>query len=166
MNYINKPDLQNIGNSGEYCIAAILSANGYTTTITLGRAEKYDILAVNQKNGKVIKIQVKTGWYRKNSVWRLGEKCEAIFADDFYYAFVNLNELKEPIEYWLVPSELVAKTIKESHKIWLSLPGKNGQKHNDNPGRTFSVKPVNYAPKWLDFEEINSYKNNLSAIKK
>lgn len=162
----NKPDNQNIGNAGEYFFASILSANSFTTTITLGRAEAYDILAVNQKTGKVIKIQVKTGWLKKNNSWRLEKKCENVFADDFYYAFLNLNELKESIEYWLIPSELVAKSIKESHQIWLSLPGKKGQKHNDNAGRLFSIKKNKWAPEWLNFEEIDSCKNNLNAIKK
>ncbi len=34
---------QNIGNSGEYFIAYKLSCLDFTVTITLGRAEKYDI---------------------------------------------------------------------------------------------------------------------------
>jgi len=39
MNRKEKPDLQNIGNCGEYFIASVLSSYGFTTTITLGRAE-------------------------------------------------------------------------------------------------------------------------------
>lgn len=54
-----KPDSQNIANAGEYYIASILSTNGFTTTITLGRAEKFDIIAISPK-GRTIKLQVKT----------------------------------------------------------------------------------------------------------
>lgn len=156
-----KPDLQNIGNAGEYYIASILSARGYTATVTLGRAEKYDILAVNQKTGKTIKIQVKAGWYRKNNTWRLSDKCENLKLDDFFYAFVNLNELKEPIEYWIISSELVARTIKERHKLWLNTLGKQNQKHNDNTGRSFTIKKDKYSPPWLNFEDLEKGKNSL-----
>jgi len=48
-----KPDKNNIGNAGEYYIASILSSKGYVTTITLGRAEAYDIIAI-RPYGKVI----------------------------------------------------------------------------------------------------------------
>lgn len=161
---MNKLQKNISGQSGEYAVASELSRLGLIATTFTRNMPDFDILATN--SNKMIKIQVKTGWCKKNYSWRLGKKCENIFADDFYYAFVNLNELKESIEYWLIPSELVAKTIKESHQIWLSSPGKKGQKHNDNPTRGFSIKQVNYAPKWLDFKLIDSYKNNLSAIKK
>jgi hypothetical protein len=50
---------QNVGNAGEYYIAARLSALNFTVTITLGRAERYDILALHP-DGKVYKISVKT----------------------------------------------------------------------------------------------------------
>lgn len=50
---------QNTGNAGEYYIASRLSAEDFTVTITLGRAEKYDIIAINP-NGKTIKISVKS----------------------------------------------------------------------------------------------------------
>ena len=52
-----KPDNNNIGNAGEYFIASILSSRGYITTITLGRAESYDILAIRPSDSKTIKIQ-------------------------------------------------------------------------------------------------------------
>jgi len=65
---MKKPNRNNIGNAGEYYVAHILSSRNYITTITLGRAEKYDILAV-APNKKTIKIQVKTlfdkGWRKK-----------------------------------------------------------------------------------------------------
>jgi hypothetical protein len=38
---------QNVGNAGEYYIASRLSAFNFIATITLGRAEKYDILALS-----------------------------------------------------------------------------------------------------------------------
>lgn len=106
----NKPDKQNIGNAGEYFVASVLSANGFTTTITLGRAEAYDIIAICSKTKKAIKIQVKTSWSNTTN-WKLGEKSENNFDNDFFYFFVNLNELKGVPDYWVVSSKIVAKYI-------------------------------------------------------
>jgi len=38
----NKPSQQNIGNTGEYFIASILSSHNFISTITLRRAERYE----------------------------------------------------------------------------------------------------------------------------
>lgn len=160
----NKPDLQNIGNAGEYFMASVLSAYGFTTTLTLGRAEVYDIIAISPK-GKTIKIQVKTSWAKTKS-WRCGEKNENVFAKDFFYAFVSLNEMKETIEYWIVPSKLVSLFIKKSHKRWLRTLGKKGQAHNDNPGRIFSMVIDKYTPNNLKskIKELIKCKNNINII--
>ncbi len=50
---------QNIGNAGEFYVASLLSAYDCVVTITLGRAEGFDLLVVNPK-GHPLKIQVKT----------------------------------------------------------------------------------------------------------
>jgi len=42
MKNLNKPSQQNIGNAGEYFIASILSSHNFISTITLGRAERYE----------------------------------------------------------------------------------------------------------------------------
>lgn len=157
-----KPDLQNIGNAGEYFIASVLSGHGFTTTITLGRAEAYDIIAISP-TGKTIKIQVKTSW-AKTTAWRLGEKNEDVAADDFFYAFVSLNEMKGSPEYWIVPSKIIAPYIKELHKIWLNTPGKKGQAHNDNPGRAFTIIKNKYTPSMFTIDELTKGHNNLRLI--
>ena len=80
---------QNIGNAGEYYIAARLSAEDFVATITLGRAEKYDILAV-APDGKTIKISIKTRREEKEKRFPLGPKDEVGGSDDFYYILVFL----------------------------------------------------------------------------
>lgn len=157
-----KPNYQNIGNAGEYFMASILSAHGFTTTITLGRAEAYDIIAISPK-GKTVKIQVKTAWAKTNS-WRLDIKNENVFHDDFFYAFVRLNEMKSSPDYWIIPSKIVAPFIKERHSLWLKTLGKKGQQHNDNNGRTFTIVPDKFIPQGFEFSQINQSQNNLQPI--
>jgi hypothetical protein len=157
-----KPDKNNIGNAGEYYIASILSSKGYTTTITLGRAETYDIIAI-RPDGKTLKIQVKTAW-NDNHVFRLSPKDELDKGTEYYYAFVTLKENKKPWEYYMIPAEIVSKSVREAHKKWLSTPGKGGQTHNDSTVRTFESKPNKYYPEWLTQKLIDSFKNNIHVL--
>jgi len=160
-----KPDNNNIGNAGEYFIASILSSKGYVTTITLGRAEAYDIIAI-RPDGKTVKIQVKTAWY-DNHVFRLSEKDGNEERDlEYFYAFVTLKENKKLWEYYIVPTKIVAKLVKETHENWLKCVGKKGQKHNDTTMRLFQSKPNKHNPKWFTQELVDSFKNNISALEK
>ena len=151
-----KPDNNNIGNAGEYYIASILSSRGYITTITLGRAEKYDIIAI-RTDGKTIKLQVKTAWYN-NKVFRLSPK-DTIERDfNYFYAFVTLKENKELWDYFIVPAKIVSQSVGESHQNWLDLG------HKDNTIRLFRSKPSKTCPSWFTQELIDKYKNNIKVL--
>lgn len=162
MRNIDKPDTQNIGNAGEYFVASVLSAHGFTTTITLGRAEAYDIIAISPK-GKTIKVQVKTSWSLNG--WQLSEKDE-ISDDDQIYIFVNLNEFKKCPEYWVFESQIVKKYLIESHNSWLNELGRNRQNHNPTKMRKFIIKNDRYTPNWFDENYIKKGYNNLNQILK
>ena len=159
-----KPDNNNIGNAGEYFIASILSSKGYVATITLGRAEAYDIIAI-RPDGKTIKIQVKTAWY-DNKVFRLSPKDEIEKNTEYFYAFVTLKENKSNWDYYIVPSKIVARSVREATELWLKTPGMKGQKHNDSTVRLFRSKPSKWCPKWFNQDLVDSFKNNISALEK
>jgi len=157
-----KPDNNNIGNAGEYYIASILSSRGYITTITLGRAEDYDIIAI-RPDRKTIKIQVKTAWYNNKS-FRLSPKDTSSRNLDYFYAFVTLKENKEQWDYYVVPAKVVSKSVGEAHTKWLKMG------HKDNTIRIFTTrlpkrgKNKKIYPKWFTQELIDSFKNNIKAL--
>lgn len=165
---MKKIQKQNIGNAGEYYIASLLSAEDFVVTITLGRAEKYDILALNPK-GKTIKISVKTGLLEKVNGFPLSEKDESGSADDFYYAFVKLNEFKKEPDFWFIPSKIVNKILKRSDKLYLKIPGKKGQKRVGTRLRYLpleikgSRRPL-YPKNWPS--ELKTYYKNINQLKK
>lgn len=112
----NKLQKQNVGNAGEYYIASRLSALDFTATLTLGRAEKYDILALSPKS-KLVKISVKTTQLENSRYFPLSEKDDVGESDDFYYAFVKLfNFIKEP-DFWIIPSKIVCPILRQSHEL-------------------------------------------------
>lgn len=155
---MKKPNKQNICNAGEYYIASVLSAYGFTTNITLGRAEECDILTVTPK-GKAVKLQVKTLW-DKVTRWRSNTKFESISEDGFFYAFVRLNNFEEPPEYWIVPTTLVSKIVKHRHRRWLKNLNRHGRKHKENPMRDFTITDdkVNNPYYWNKEEAKKYYK--------
>lgn len=161
---MEKPDNNNIGNAGEYYIASILSSQGYVTTLTLGRAEAYDIIAI-RPDGETIKIQVKTAWH-DNKKFRLSPKDAEERNLDYFYAFVTLKENKGAWDYYVLPAEIVSKNTIEGHGNWLNRPNKKGGKHNDSNVRVFSTKPNVDSPKWLTQELIDSFKNNIHVLEK
>ena len=134
------------GNAGEYFVAGELERHGFTAAIPMSNVKDFDILAIDRNTFKQFAIQVKTTSYKTKS-WTLGAKNENIEDDNVVYFLVSLNELEQP-EYHIVPSKIVAKTIREEHAKWLATPGRNGQQHNDNPIRKFNDSDDRYLNNW------------------
>jgi len=167
MNNTNKIQKQNIGNAGEYYIASRLSAENFIATITLGRAERYDILAVNP-NGKTIKISVKTQCLASANSFPLSEKDETCGADDFFYCFIRLNEFKSEPDFWIIPSKIVNKILKESEEKYRNTPGKKGQKRKGTSLRILPIISTDfykslYPKNWEN--ELKKYDKNTDQLK-
>ncbi len=162
----NKIQKQNVGNAGEYYIASRLSALDYTVTITLGRAEKYDILALSPK-GNLIKISVKTTQVEKAKYFPLSVKDETGESKDFYYAFVKLNGfIKEP-DFWIIPSKVLCPLLRNSHKKWENTPNLKGGKHGHSDVRLLPFEMTKgqkqyYPENWE--KEIKKYHKNLKQL--
>ncbi|MCX6718359.1 MAG: hypothetical protein NTY81_02015 [Candidatus Staskawiczbacteria bacterium] len=162
-----KAQKQNVGNAGEYYIASRLSAINFTATITLGRAEKYDILALSP-SGRLVKISVKATQNEKATDFPLSAKDEKGEADDFYYAFVKLNGFEKDPDFWIIPSKIACPLIEKAQRKWEATPGKNGRPHSlDNTMRILPIElrgsnKVFYPPEWEN--EVKTYYKNLKQL--
>ena len=116
------------GMTGVYYVAAELSKLGFIVTPTSRNAQGIDLLIANSNGTKSFSAQVKTN-ATTFSFWLLGEKNQKMKSDSFFYIFVNLR--KSEIEYFIIPSKIVAKKIyhqptknKATGKIsnWYSFP--------------------------------------------
>lgn len=157
---------QNIGNAGEYYIAARLSALDFVATITLGRAEKYDILALSPK-GKLVKLSVKTTQIKNAIDFPLSAKDEQGATDDFYYAFVKLNEFEIEPDFWIIPSLVVCPLLKENAEKYLKTPGRNNKMHKETGMRTLPIRIIKsqkkyYPANWEN--ELKRYYKNLNQL--
>lgn len=157
---------QNVANAGEYYIASRLSALNFTATITLGRAERYDILALSPC-GRLLKLSVKTTQLENAKDFPLSAKDETGQTDDFYYAFVKLNGFREEPDFWIIPSKVVCPVIKQADERWLRKPGRNNKKHKGSAMRTLPVE-VRESQKELFPEnwntEVKKYYKNLKPL--
>jgi len=152
-----KVSKQNVGNSGEYYIASMLSARDYTVTITLGRNEKYDLLAV-APDGNTKKISVKTK-YDSTKRFILNEKDEKNWKKDLFYCFVSLNGFKKEPDYWIIPSSIVSPHIWKTHREWKKKKSKSGKEHRDSQARGFNCLAHEYGLKGWAKKEHLWYKN-------
>ena len=136
MNY-NRDNIS-IGNCGEYFVAAELERRGFTAAVPMSNTKDFDVLAISRATNKQYAIQVKTTSYGRYK-WMLNKKAETLRADNIFYVFVHLHELDSP-EYFIIPSEVVAKEIYNGYKWWLTQTTKSGKPHKDNPLRNFTIK--------------------------
>lgn len=134
------------GSAGEYFVAAELERRGFTVAMPMANTPNFDILAIDRESQKQVAIQVKTT-RGKSKEWTLSEKNEDISNKSVIYIFVALNGLGSP-EYHIVPSEIVADSVKKFHQEWLATPGAKGQPHKDNNMRHFSDDEGLYLNKW------------------
>ncbi len=135
-----------IGNAGEYFVAGELERRGFTVAVPMSNVKDFDILAIDRQTYQQFAIQVKTTSYKQKK-WTLTQKSESLIGENIIYFFVALNEFDAP-EYHIVPSKIVAETIKADHSQWLNTPGKNGQSHKDTAIRNFWDTDNVYLNRW------------------
>ena len=135
------------GVSGEYFVAAELSRRGYICSVTLKNTKGIDILVCNEDSTKTLGIQVKTNQINKRE-WILNEKSEKMSDSNIVYVFVNLISQESLPEFYIVPSNVVAKYTSTNHKKWLDTKGKKGQQHNDSSMRKFKDIEQEYLNRW------------------
>jgi hypothetical protein len=136
-----------IGVAGEYLAAGELSLRGWVSSITLRNSRGIDIIASNPEGTKSISIQVKTNSDGANK-WILTKKAEEYFSANHIYIFVAIKGLGERPEYRIVPSERVARQIKEGHQNWLQGKKSNGQPRKDSKIRNYHDFEDEYLEAW------------------
>lgn len=79
-------------------------------------------LVSNTDGSKHAAVQEKTN-QKFQTYWLLTERAEQLEAPRLFYIMVNLTNPMGHPECHVVPSDVVAKAVKENHKEWLKIPG-------------------------------------------
>ena len=149
-----------LGAAGEHFVLAELLRRDLIAALAPQGAPNMDIVVTDIDGRNLCGIQVKT---RRNlgtdGGWHMRPKHEDLVSDKLFYCFVDLGDkaMGDP-EYFIIPSWVVAKAIKESHQAWLSNPGKNGHIRKDSTVRrllpdyskSFAPHKCPYPSGWLE----------------
>jgi len=149
------PNTTTTGAAGEHYVMCQLLRRGLIAALAPTGVPNADILVTDAIGDRVCAIQVKTrSTAPADGGWHMSAKHQEIRSPNIYYVFVGLET--EPPGCWIVPSPIVADALKLSHEKWLSMPGRDGQPHNDNTMRRFRSNYDNlglvsaYPEGWLD----------------
>jgi hypothetical protein len=131
------------GNAGEYFVLAELTRRGWIAALTARNNRAYDIIAKRGDEFAAIRVKTKTSAF---TLFQWNAKPDGrIFLEmteqhDFC-ALVDIPEdgSKSPI-YYVVPTPVVEKWLKDDFETWVSTPGAKGQQRAaDNKRRLFYV---------------------------
>tara|TARA_B100001559_G_C16458440_1_gene602780 strand:+ start:1058 stop:1540 length:483 start_codon:yes stop_codon:yes gene_type:complete len=159
-------DISQKGLAGEFYALAQLTARGFNASLTLGNTKGVDILVINKKN-KGYKVEVKTTtikptkskifkeWHPNGFFyWIMSKKHETLLDDNLVYCFVHIDDINKLPRFFLVPSDLVAKYVKDQHVFYQNYP--RDKDVGDGSMRHFRI----------DVDDPNGYENNWSLLEK
>ncbi|MBI3206665.1 MAG: aspartate ammonia-lyase [Myxococcales bacterium] len=135
------------GNAGVMFVAAELGRRGLIALPTMRNTEGVDLIASEPLGGKSVAIQLKSTQSRGKK-WLVTKKNETLSAPGLYYVLVSLGLPGELPEFHMVPSAVVAKSIKRAHASWLATPGRGGRQRNDSNLRTFFDADSTFRDDW------------------
>lgn len=142
--------------AGEFAALSQLMLRGYDASMTLGNTKSIDILVFDPKTRARYEVEVKTNLEARKSPsnsklfgrfitdWQMDEKHESIETPTLFYCFVHINSptkgpSKNQFRFFIVPSKIVAKYIRDEHRLWLrEKPGRS-----DTPRRLFRIGLLN-----------------------
>jgi|SRR6516162_1623794 hypothetical protein len=149
---MSKVNSNSVSLAGEFAVLSQLALRNYDANMTLGRTKSVDILVSNPANGKMYKLEVKTNYRNTRnqlsmskvhgktlSGWMMNKKHENIIAPDLFYCFVNISKSTNEFRFYVVPSKVVAKYVKEEHALWLKVKAEEGKQVKDVDMRIFRI---------------------------
>ena len=137
-------DKSSRGNASQFFIAGELCRRGYSAVVTLGNTPNVDILCSNQEGTRFAHIQVKT-FVPGNRTCSVGIKATRNVGPTFFWVLggIPLPGSDRPFEYYVIPSEVMAKNVSEAHELWLSTPGKKAGCTKTTRCAPFICRPTN-----------------------
>ncbi len=113
------------GMAGVYYVAAELTMRGLLASPTSRGAHGADLLVADVDCKHTYSVQVKTN-RSSFRFWLMSQKCKKMASSSLIYVLVNIKQAGL-IEYYIVPSKIVAKRIRISERsstrkqTWYSL---------------------------------------------
>jgi hypothetical protein len=142
-----KLESQLVGVAGEYLVAGELTLRGYLASITLRNSRGIDIIASSSDAIKSISIQVTTNSDGRPS-WILNKKSETFFSNNHFYILVAISKLGIRPNFHIIPSEIVARKVREDHDKWLQGTKRDGSDRKNTTMRKFYDWDNEFLERW------------------
>lgn len=159
-----------VGACGVFYVSAELSRRGWVAMPTIRNTRGIDIIAT--KGDSDVRIQVKTNSYGRTK-FPMSKSNEELIGDNLFFVLVTLKGENQRPDFYVVPSQLVARYIKETHRKFISMKpirmpkGKTIEevkmKREKSSLRQFPNRLGKMIPALRDFD-INEYKDNWSLL--
>ena len=128
------------GMRGVYLVAAELAKLGFIASPTSRSSFGADILVTDSKCKNAYSVQVKTN-ATSFYYWLLNKDSKDLKSKTHIYVFVNLKDKQDLVDYFIVPSKVVANKMaidKRKGSTWYSFACKDAKKYQ-NKWSVFSV---------------------------
>jgi hypothetical protein len=150
-----------VGAAGEHFVMGELLRRGHIAALAPQGAPNLDILIADKDGNHLYSVQVKTRTtIGGDGGWHMSEKHEKVRGKRLFYVFVDLGKpAGEVPEYYIIPADVVAKVVYETHKAWERNPGKDGRQRSlSNKMRRilpdysgcYTAEQPQYTLGWLD----------------
>ncbi|MEO9167011.1 MAG: hypothetical protein ABI230_01270 [Aestuariivirga sp.] len=150
-----------VGGAAEHFVMSKLLLKGKIAALAPKGVPNVDILVSDQEGNHQFAIQVKGRRNGSDRGWRMHAKHEGIKRKSLFYCFVDFEVPKDVApKCWIVPSSIVAKTVRESHQAWLTKPGrKDSTMRSFLPQYNWMKPDPKYMSGWL-----NKYSENWELL--
>jgi hypothetical protein len=138
--------------AGEFAVLSQLALRNYDANMTLGRTKGVDILVSDPHSRKMFKLEVKTKLRESDKQvseskifgkviggWLMSEKHETIADPSLFYCFVIIWKSTHKSRFFIVPSDFVARYVKEQHELWRTEKKKEGKKVKSTEMRVLRI---------------------------
>lgn len=147
-----------VGACGEHYVAACLSGHGFVVAMPRAGVPGCDMFVGQEKGGKAVRIQVKTGTKAtkvtreegKIYLWSTSYSALNRNTDDLWYAFVWLNDwphIEHQPEVFFVPAKRVLSYLRSALKIkdkwpYFWMKAKEAEKFRGEAGIKLMLKSL------------------------
>lgn len=149
-----------LGAAGEHYILCELLRRGHIAALAPQGVPNTDIVVTDMTGHRLCTIQVKSRLNKgRDGGWHMRPKHEDLVSERLFYCFVDFGDsVEDRPAVFVMPSDVVAHVVRDSHRTWLSTPGAKGQKRKDSsvrrllPDYTSVYRPnqTAFGPGWME----------------
>lgn len=161
---MNENDKGYRADASQFFIAGELCRRRLVAVVTLGNCPNTDILCSNREGTRFVHIQVKT-YVPGSRTCPIGRKGERDYGSNFFWVLggIPVPGSDVPLEYYIVPSAVMARGLTEDFRVWSTTPGPIKKQRNVNNTMRNLLLPPRSGPSGFN---VAAYKNRWDIIEK